>query len=454
MEKQRAILIFDVGKTNKKLLLFNEQYQLVLEESLHFDEIPDEEGFMGEDLQALTAWLKSSYEKILSQQEYEIVAVNFSAYGASFVYLDETYQVVTPLYNYLKPYPQELQQQFYSEYGGETKLAKQTASPVLGSLNSGMQLYRIKYEKPELFGRIRYALHLPQFLSFVIGGKTFTDLTSVGCHTNLWNFWAGQYHEWVSKEGVLEKFPPLLPCDEVATVLENGVKIGAGLHDSSAALIPYLATFKEPFILLSTGTWCISLHPFNYTQLTDHELSQDCLCYLSYFGKPVKASRLFAGYEHEQQTKRLAEHFGVEPDYFTRVKANDAIIKKLQLGNDRNREQSNTAMVGSSVFSERSLAAFDHYEEAYHQLIADLVTQQVRSTNLVLNTAPVKRIFVDGGFSKNPIYMQLLAMSYPDLEIYAASVAQATALGAAMALHQHWNVQEQPPHCVELKLFR
>jgi sugar (pentulose or hexulose) kinase len=454
MEKQRAILIFDVGKTNKKLLLFNEQYQLVLEESLHFNEIPDEEGFMGEDLQALTAWLKSSYEIILSQQEYEIVAVNFSAYGASFVYLDETYQVVTPLYNYLKPYPQELQQKFYSEYGGETKLAKQTASPVLGSLNSGMQLYRIKYEKPELFGRIRYALHLPQYLSFVIGGKTFTDLTSVGCHTNLWNFWAGQYHEWVSKEGVLEKFPPLLPCDEVATVLENGVKIGAGLHDSSAALIPYLATFKEPFILLSTGTWCISLHPFNYTQLTDHELSQDCLCYLSYFGKPVKASRLFAGYEHEQQTKRLAEHFGVEPDYFTRVKANDAIIKKLQLGNDRNREQSNTAMVGRSVFSERSLAAFDHYEEAYHQLIADLVTQQVRSTNLVLNTAPVKRIFVDGGFSKNPIYMQLLAMSYPDLEIYAASVAQATALGAAMALHQHWNAQEQPPHCVELKLFR
>jgi len=69
MEKQRAILIFDVGKTNKKLLLFNEQYQLVLEESLHFDEIPDEEGFMGEDLQVLTAWLKSSYEKILSQQE-------------------------------------------------------------------------------------------------------------------------------------------------------------------------------------------------------------------------------------------------------------------------------------------------------------------------------------------------------------------------------------------------
>ena len=50
-------------------------------------------------------------------------------------------------------------------YGGESQFSKQTASPVLGNLNSGMQLYRMKYEKPEKFKQINYALHLPQYLS-------------------------------------------------------------------------------------------------------------------------------------------------------------------------------------------------------------------------------------------------------------------------------------------------
>src|SRR6185436_17742410 len=107
------------------------------------------------------------------------------------------------------------------------------------------------------------------------------------------------------------------------------VAVGAGLHDSSAALIPYLATFREPFILLSTGTWCISLNPFNHSQLSDYELDQDCLCYLSYEGKPVKASRLFAGYEHEQQVKRLADHFNKPLDHYSTVKCDLQILAAL-----------------------------------------------------------------------------------------------------------------------------
>ena len=101
-----------------------------------------------------------------------------------------------------------------------------------------------------------------------------------------------------------------------------------GLHDSSAALIPYQVSFNEPFILLSTGTWCISLNVFNHTRLTNTELNQDCLCYLSYEGKPVKASRLFAGYEHEQQTKKLAEYFIKPPDYYKTMPCDAGIFKK------------------------------------------------------------------------------------------------------------------------------
>ncbi len=90
-------------------------------------------------------------------------------------------------------------------------------------------------------------------------------------------------------------------------------------------------------------------------------------------------------------------------------------------------------MLKKSSFGERDLANYVSYEEAYHQLIADLINQQSASTWLILKDSPVKRIFVDGGFSKNHVYMHLLAAAFPEIEVYAASVAQATAMGAALA---------------------
>ena len=84
----------------------------------------------------------------------------------------------------------------------------------------------------------------------------------------------------------------------------------------------------------------------------------------------------------------------------------------------------------------------------------DIMAQQVASTGLVLSeNTPVRRIFVDGGFSKNPIYMNLLARQFPDMEIFAASVAQATAIGAALAIHQHWNTQAVPSHLIDLRFY-
>src|SRR5690242_10907869 len=161
MGKQNTIAIFDIGKTNKKLFLFDEQYKILFEESEKFEETKDEDGFPCEDLQALTKWIWEKFWQVTSHSEYNVRAVNFSAYGASFVHLNDLYKPLTPLYNYLKPYPEKLKKKFYDTYGGESVIAKETASPVLGSLNSGMQLYRLKYEQPKIFGQLKYSLHLP-----------------------------------------------------------------------------------------------------------------------------------------------------------------------------------------------------------------------------------------------------------------------------------------------------
>src|ERR1041384_3413284 len=116
MSRTPTIAIFDVGKTNKKLLLFDQQYNVVLEESKKLEEIKDEDGFSCENVAELTSWIKSSFEKLVKDERFDIKAVNFSAYGASFVYLDENGEVMLPLYNYLKPYPKNLQDQFYKTY--------------------------------------------------------------------------------------------------------------------------------------------------------------------------------------------------------------------------------------------------------------------------------------------------------------------------------------------------
>ena len=89
--------------------------------------------------------------------------------------------------------------------------------------------------------------------------------------------------------------PPLVNSDLVtkAKYGNKELNIGIGLHDSSAALIPYLKLKRNKFILLSTGTWSIALNPFDSRPLTEYDQVHDGLCYMSFEGKPVKASRLF-----------------------------------------------------------------------------------------------------------------------------------------------------------------
>jgi L-fuculokinase len=429
---------------------------VVLEKSEQFNEAKDEDGFACEDLNKLTAWVQESLREMLADRSIRLQALNFSTYGASFVHIDAEGKPAAPLYNYLKPYPPELLEQFYNRYGGEITFSMHTASPVLGSLNSGMQLYRIRHQHPELFKRIRYSLHLPQYMSYLVTGRPYSDITSIGCHTGLWNFPQNHYHEWLYREGISDKLAPIFPSDQLMfSQWENHALLtGVGLHDSSAALIPYLVHFSEPFLLISTGTWCISLNPFNQSRLTVDELQQDCLCYMEYRGKPVKASRLFAGYEHEHQVKRLASHFNVAPDQYKNIAFDPVLVAGLSAGRGRAAGMvSKTAMVQESQFGGRSLSAFENYETAYHQLMLDLMAQQVTSSRLVLNNCPVKRIFVDGGFSRNPIYMHLLACAFPEHEIYAATVAQASALGAALAVHGSWNKKNASNELVELKLY-
>lgn len=453
-DRMKVMAVFDIGKTNKKVFLWNESYQIVFERQQNFNEIPDEDGFLGEDLPVVRSWMLQTFAEINALPEYQICALNFSGYGATVVFVDEKGHAVSPLYNYLKAFPEGLFP--YSNYGGDDEFARATASPILGNLNSGLQAFRVSQVGADVWSKTRWVMHWPNFLSSIFTGNFASEITSIGCHTALWDFDKKTYHDWVTDFGLRKKLPEIAPSNTSYLNEETNIPVGLGLHDSSSALVPYLRVMHSPFLLLSTGTWCIAMNPFDETALSAIELKNDVLCFLQGNGKPVKAARLFAGNTHEIQIKRLQEHYQASPTHYKSVEFETSYLEVLddQMINIPSVEQAHMDYLVDCAFNARDLNKFPTYELAYVQLMIDLACQQIFSLRLLLKAGtPVTKILVDGGFSKNPLYMNFLVYAFPAFEIYGAEVAQASSLGAALMMHETWNTNEIPMDLVKIKKF-
>jgi sugar (pentulose or hexulose) kinase len=433
--------VFDIGKTNKKFFLFEENYAVVQKQQNTLDQTQDEDGDPCEDLALLEDWIEDKLQDAFRDDKFNIESINFSTYGASFVHLNDKGKPATPLYNYLKPHPEDLFDKFCETYGGKEQLSLQTASPPMGMLNSGFQLYWLKHKKPVAFADITTSLHLPQYLSYLIAGNKAAELTSIGCHTALWNFNQQQYHQWLKEEDLLRLLPSVDPVTSTFDTGYNGeqVRVGLGIHDSSAALAPYLFALDDPFMLISTGTWSITLNPFNKEPLTYQELQRDCLCYMNVYGDQVKASRLFLGNEYMHQKEKLTEHFGgehwksepeLDVDLMNELIKNAKPVRQLKLEQAYN----------SGPFPQKNsgnwrVDKFDSYKEGYHQLMLDLAAIQVESIILAGGSTAVENLIITGGFSQNEFFVKLLASFFPDKKIYTSSLPNASALGAAMVIN-------------------
>ena len=211
--------------------------------------------------------------------------------------------------------PEGVLEGFYESFGGVEEFSRQTASPALGMLNSGLQALWLKRKKPDVYARVRTILHFPQYLSYLFTGKKVSEYTSIGCHTAMWDFDNHVYHPWLQREGI--SLPQPVSNSVVSDVIieKQLVKTGVGIHDSSASLVPYFKATKEQFMLLSTGTWCILMNPFNREPLTTEQLRKDSLCYMSIQQQQVKSSRLFMGHIHDVNVERLNSRFGTNAGF-------------------------------------------------------------------------------------------------------------------------------------------
>jgi sugar (pentulose or hexulose) kinase len=419
---KEAILIFDIGKTNKKCILFDTDLNPLYQKVDSLEETKDEDGHACEDIQALTTWLTVAADEVLQTGEYKIIGTNFCTYGASFVYLNEHLVPIAPLYNYLKAIPSHLQDEFEKSHGPMKEICRTTSSPWLGYLNSGMQIYGLKKVKPHLFEQTKYILHLPQYISAIFTKQCFTDMTSLGSHTLLWDFSMQDYHKWVYKEGLTPLLPPITSHKHVVPHPLFG-NIGLGIHDSSAALIPYLERSSGKAILLSTGTWSICFNLYDNSSIIDQiDAGHDVLQYISYEGKPISASRLFLGHEHDEQVKRIAKYFKEDLSYYKHIIYDEGQVL-LESDGELNK------------FSQRALSQFADSTAAYHQLMADLVQAQITTISWVTKDKGFD-IFVDGGFAQNKLYMALLSKHFHNQRVIPAEIAQASAIGSAMLVNR------------------
>ncbi|WP_142785484.1 FGGY-family carbohydrate kinase [Changchengzhania lutea] len=432
-KQQKVTAVFDIGKTNKKFFLFDEDFKEVHKEYIHFDEITDEDGFPTENLPALQSWLKEVFHRILEAKEYHVKAINFSTYGASFVHIDEYGKPITPLYNYTKPVDQNLVDDFFEKYGPRKEFLKKTGCADLSMLNSGIQLYWLKYTKPEVFKKIKYSLHLPQYLTYIFSGIPLSEYTSIGCHTALWDYGKKDYHEWVYTENINKILPPIVSTETSINMNYNGkrIKIGVGIHDSSAALLPYVKSIKKKFILVSTGTWSIVFNPFTENPIATEADDNSAINYMRINGKPVKATRVFLGNEYKIQVAKLDRHFGVSDDYHRSVKFDfDTYFEIIQDFKHYYKWESIT----DEDMPEKTQMSYQKYEHAYHQLMTELVLLQIKCIKKALGKNNIERIYIDGGFSNNDIYIKLLSHYFRDKKLSTTDASLGSALGAAISI--------------------
>jgi glycerol kinase len=454
--KKTVTAVLDVGIIQKKLILFDENFEVVEVTSEKLAKTKDDDGFEGDDIQLLNQWATETWNKLVSSDQYEVKALNFSTYGATFMHIDESGNTLTPLYSYLKPFDEALDTQFYDKYGDKVKFALETCSPPLGMLNSGLQIYWLKHTKPEIYNRIQYSLHLPQYLAYLFTKEATTEYTSIGCHTGIWNFRRRDYHQWVKDEGIDKIIPDFSTSPVVGHWEGQGkqIPVGTGLHDSSSALRTYLHLFDEKFLLLGmTDTWCITLNPFDHSPLRPEDVSQDCLQYLTVQGRRVKASRFFIGNEHGYQFNRMSQHFGKPNDYHKSVKFDENLFNKAQAtakGDARSLvphsfDASGAHKADSDAGKEWDLSVFDSYEDAYHQLMRDLISFFEPAIAIAARKGLPKYLIVDGEFTDDEIFLNTLSKIYPSVEVLVPNMPEGAATGAALLINQYLNPQMKKP---------
>lgn len=160
MQRQNdCIAVFDVGKTNKKILIYSRELKIL--DSAYVQLELEQRGT--ESYECLTEtgeWLLDNQSKMTKR--HTIKAISISAHGATFVCLDEDGKPALPVFSYTTDPGKAFHDKFAAEFGDPLVLQRKNGTPdmpVLVCMAKG--IFYVKEQYPEGYARTKYILNLP-----------------------------------------------------------------------------------------------------------------------------------------------------------------------------------------------------------------------------------------------------------------------------------------------------
>lgn len=412
----QTVAVLDIGKTNVKLALFSEG-KLLWEKSAPNRILPGPP-YPHEDVEGAWSFLLGALKE--AGRAHKIDAIVPTAHGAAGALLGEK-TLAAPVMDYEFSTVDEIE----PDYAKLRPPFSESMSPTVpAGLNLGRQLAYQKWRCPELFSEAKHFVAYPQYWAWRLTGIAASEVTSLGSHTDLWAPRRGHVSSLVKALGVENLFPPLRRAFDplgpikpelvAATGLAPDTPVYCGIHDSNAALLPYLVSREAPFTVLSTGTWVILLSVgLSLDQLNPLD---DTLANVDALGRPTATGRFMGGREYAAIAGR-----GGNPERaaLERVIAVGAMALPCFSGQGGPYATTKGVIRGAVGDGDRTALA-----TLYCALVSDLMLTRMGATR--------GDLIVEGTFAGNLAFCQTLGALRPKQRVFAAEDTAGTARGAAM----------------------
>jgi L-fuculokinase len=446
------VAVIDIGKTNKKVALFDEQLQPIAHVQAPFPAQLDDQGVLVEQTTAIWTWLKSQLAELYLRHPFS--ALSITTHGAAWAALDEHGGLALPVIAYehdLGDHGQrELDHEFYRRCGRLEDLQSETGTCDLPLL--------VNPAKMVLFAQQRYAtgwaratklVNYPQYWGHLLTGAVAAEATYSANHSFLFDIRKRRASTAAHALGVAGMLDfnfvdPWATLDTLTPALQSELGLPAlpvtvGIHDSNSALLPYLIKFHgRDFVVNSTGTWCVAMHRVQQVRYRPEELGQKVIFNIDALGGLTKASFLMGGQDYGLYHGIIG---GADPA-FDAARVDDALAQTermvlpgafpSQFPNARGGLRDGHAAVSVADLQAGRVPGWCRDPALGHDLLNISLALQ---TEVALRRTDINdgtTIFVEGGFRNNATFLAVLAALFPHNPLCCTNLAQASAAGAAL----------------------
>ncbi|KAB0679602.1 FGGY-family carbohydrate kinase [Aureimonas leprariae] len=322
----RHVAVIDVGKTNAKLAVHDLDTGADVFVRTEPNRVRTDGPYPHFDVERLWDFLTDALGQ--AARAHPVDAISVTTHGACAALVGDD-GLALPILDYESDAPEATRR----DYDAARPPFAETFSPRLpNGLNVGAQLFWLARAFPDAFAKARHVLTYPQYWVWRLTGVAAGELTSLGCHTDIWQPAAGTYSALVESQGWGRLFPPVRSAFDAVAPLRpdlaqrlglggRDIPVHCGIHDSNASLLPHVLARQAPFTVLSTGTWIIAMAVGG--SLDGLDPARDTLANVDALGRAVPSSRFMGGREFDI----LTEHLAAEPtaDEIAAVLGSDAM---------------------------------------------------------------------------------------------------------------------------------